>query len=308
MRLGGNIYEIPNRSKSPIKYFNSLKNIVKKNNYNIIHAHGNSGTLLLDIYASKLGGANIRISHCHNSTCTHKFIHKITKSGLNKNATTLLACSNVAGKWLYDKDFEIINNGIEFEKFSFNEEVRKKYRDEMGLSEYFVLGHVGHISYQKNHEFLLEIFKEILKINPKSKLVLIGDGILRTEIENKIRKLKIENDVILMGKRSDISNILCMMDIFIFPSRFEGLPVALLEAQATGLQCITSTAVTEEANVLGNVKYLNLEESPEIWANKILECNKNYPRNYALEIFKKSKFNIDNEVKKLEELYLNGTL
>lgn len=303
---GGDIYNIPIRNKNPLKYLFKLVRIIKKNKYKIIHVHGNSSTIYLEMLAAKLSNVPIRIAHSHNSTCNHKFIHYLLKKPLNKIITNPIACSKLAGNWLYNKEYTIINNGIDIEKFIYNEKIRNEYRKKFDIENRFVIGHIGHFSYQKNHEFLLNIFKEIYKKEPSAILILIGDGKLRKEIEDQIENLKIEKNVILLGKRDDIFNIIQAMDVFLFPSRFEGLPVSLVEVQAAGIQCIVSDAITKECNITGKVKYISLKKDKVYWAEEVVKLNKYYIRNDVKDKLLKSNFNIKNEVKKLEEIYLSN--
>lgn len=302
---GGKVYNVPCRKKNVFKYVQKLKDIIRENNYKIIHAHGNSGTLYIDIHTAKLAGAPIRIAHSHNSTCNHKLAHSILKAPLNREITHAFACSKLAGDWLYNKKYTILNNGIEIDKFLFNNDIRNEYRKKMGLENEFVIGHIGHFSYQKNHDFLLDIFFEVHKIIKNSKLILIGDGALRKSIEEKITSLELKESVQILGKRNDVEKLIQAMDVFVFPSRFEGLPVVLVETQTSGIQCIASDVITRESNITGKVEYINLKKEAKFWAEKIIKYNLNYKRDDVLDSILSSKFNIKNETKKLEEFYLS---
>lgn len=304
--FGGKIYKLPSRKKQTLKYLLELRKIIRINGYKIVHAHGNSGTLFLDIHLAKKMGVPVRIAHSHNSTCKHKFIHKILKNKLNKETTHPIACSKLAGDWLFNKEYTIINNGVDIQKFKFNNEIRKEYRDKLNLSNNFVIGHIGHFSYQKNHEYLLEIFKEVYNMNSNARLLLIGDGILRSSIEEKIKNLKLEKVVVLLGKRNDTDKLIQAMDLFVFPSRFEGLPVVLIETQVAGLKSIVSDNITKECKITDKIKYLSLEDDVNVWKNEVLKCNKVYNREDIIDLMDNSQFNIKNEVKKLEDMYLKN--
>lgn len=305
-KLGGNIYILPSRKKRLFKYIKSLKSLVKENNYKVVHVHGNSGTLYFDIHALKQVGVPVRIAHSHNSTCTYKIIHRLLKKPLSRETTHPIACSKLAGDWLFTKDYTVLNNGIDIEKFKFNNEVRDKYRREMDLEDKYVIGHVGNFLYQKNHEYLLKVFKEVINRNPKAVLMLVGDGKLEAEIKSLINRLGIQDSVLMLGKRSDTAELMQAMDVFVFPSRFEGLPVVLVEAQSAGLKCIISNAITKECQITGEVEYLDLSEEIDKWVDKILMIKSGYQRNIAFEKVRKSKFNIKNETKKLEEIYISN--
>ncbi len=159
----------------------------------------------------------------------------------------------------------VIPNAIDTKKYFYDGDKRNRKRFELGLQDYFVVGHIGRFHPQKNHKFLLEIFKCIKEKQEKSKLVLVGDGPLRSQIENQIQKLGIEDSVMLLGSRSDVPEILQAMDVLVFPSLYEGLPGVVLEAQAAGLPCIVSDTVTEEVAITNLVKYLSLKREPYYW-------------------------------------------
>lgn len=302
--LGGKVFKMPSRKKRTIKYIKSLKKLVEINKYKIVHVHGNSGTLYLDIHALKSVGVPVRIAHSHNSTCNYKFIHKLLKTSLNKEITDAIACSNLAGDWLYNREYIIINNGIDIRKFVFNKNIRNEYRRKMNLQNKFVIGHIGHFSYQKNHDFLLRTFKEVYDRNKSAVLMLVGDGKLRQDIEKKIDDFSLKESVIILGKRNDVAELMQAMDVFLLPSRFEGLPVVLVEAQTSGLKCIVSDSITKECQITGRVKYLSLYEDVNCWISEILKYNKNYNRDNVEEMIINSNYNIKNEVKKLEQIYL----
>ena len=187
--LGGQIYDVPSRDKKPLSYVKAVKNIIRNNKYKIVHIHGNSGTVYLDVHIAKIEKVPVRIVHSHNSTCSHKIIHKLLKPLLNREMTHGFACSELAGNWLFNKKYTVLNNGIDIEKFIFNNNLRDEYRKKLNLENKFILGHIGHFSYQKNHNYLLDVFNEVHKKNNNAHLVLVGDGKLRSEIEKKIEDL-----------------------------------------------------------------------------------------------------------------------
>lgn len=303
LTLGGKIYNVPSRKKNIISYMLAIKKIIKNNKYKIVHMHGNSATLYLEILAAKLAKSKFRIAHCHNSTCTYKIIHYMLKKRLNKDITHAFACSKLAGEWLYNRKFYILNNGIDIEKFKYNEDIRSEYRKQLGLDKYFVIGHIGHFSYQKNHEFLLDVFSRVYSENSKARLLLIGEGELESEVQSKINSLGLQDVVMRLGKRNDNNKLLQAMDVFVLPSRFEGLPVVLVEAQTAGLFCVVSDVITEEAKLTEHIKYLSLDDSIDKWSYEI-NSRKNYKRNDSYYLLQKSKFNVKNEAKRLEEFYL----
>ncbi len=212
------------------------------------------------------------------------------------------ACSTEAGIYLFGKKrkFEFIPNAIDLEKFEYNEQTRKEIRKELDLEGKLVIGNVGRFNLQKNHSFLLDIFNEIVKKNKDSILLLIGTGELEENIKQKIKELKLEKRVKLLGVRKDVNKLYQAMDIFLMPSLFEGLPLTGVEAQASKLKCYFADTITKEVIISNNVKFLSLKLTPEQWADKIVQDAK-YERN-NVEILNQD-FNIKILAKNMEEKY-----
>lgn len=272
--FGSHIYKISGRNSKPWSYVNRLAKLIRENNYDIVHAHGNSCTLTLEMYAAKTGGVKVRIPHSHNSTCKHKIVHKLLRRPFDSCYTQAFACGEKAGDWLYGTEaFEIINNGIEISNYKYNVGIRQKYREKYKLNEKMVIGHVGNFNYQKNHEYLIEIFAELFKSDRNYRLMLIGDGELKPNIEKQVKDLGLSGAVIFIGKTLDVHQFLQAMDMMVMPSRFEGLPLTLVEAQSACLSCFVSDIVSKEAAITDLVKFISLEKSPKEWANIINESN-----------------------------------
>ena len=244
--LGGKIFSIPSRNQGVLKNHYALNRFFKRNpKYRIVHQHLSSLSYIEPLKIASRYGVPIRILHSHSTreggSILHKYIHNVNKLSVKKYATHYFACSDLAAKWIIGKkqynakEFTIINNGIETENFIYNTNIRKSMRDKLGIGDKFVVGHIGNFVYPKNHVFLIDIFKVIHQKDIKSILILVGDGKLRNEIEEKIINEGLKDSVILTGVRKDIPNLLQAMDVFIMPSFYEGLPVTLVEAQAAGL-------------------------------------------------------------------------
>lgn len=266
-KLGGRIYYIPALQKiGQVAYVKKLDNFLKQHTeYKIIHSHLNQVTGLILERAKKFN-IPVRIAHSHNSGFPKNIIKRIYKNYLGSkildNATLLLGCSDKANKWLYKDQSNkalIINNGVEIYKFKYNDEKRKKIRKELNIKENeIVIGHVGRFSSQKNHKFLIKIFKKYSEKNENARLLLVGDGKLKKQIEKMIKKYDIDQKVIMTGNRNDISQIYQAIDLFVFPSLYEGLPLVLIEAQISGLSILASSTITNMVDVTGNVKFLNI--------------------------------------------------
>lgn len=296
------IKDFPNRKKHILRYILKLYQIIKQNHYDIVHVHGNSCTMAFDLLASYLAGCHIRVAHSHNTSCDHQRIHTLLRPLFDFLCTERFACSEEAGKWLFhSKKFDIIPNGISFKQFKFLEEERKVIRNDWKIRENEILiGHIGVFNYQKNHVFLIDVFLECLKKNPNCKLLLVGEGPEKENIFRYVKKRGIEKKVIFKGSSNQIPELLSAMDVFVFPSRFEGLGMVLIEAQAVGLPCVVSDVVPRVTQITKYVKYCSLEEKPCRWAQYILEIEKQTNKPLL-----KSHINYDIEIleKKLEDKY-----
>lgn len=308
---GSNVYHVVPKKKGYIKNRKRTKEIIRTGGYDIVHCHQDYHGADTVKMAKKLGVKNI-IAHSHLAFVPETFIKKIRRNiqtrVLVKNATHFCACSKDAAKWLYgnkhkDKQINIINNAIDVEKFAYNEIVREKLRRELGIGNKFVVGNVGRFTYQKNHEYLLQVFNEVLKIKQDAILFLVGYGELEQEIKKQAKNLGIVDNVIYLGERKDVNKILQAMDVFVFPSRFEGLGIVVLEALASGLGCVVSNKVPEDVVICDKVKMLSLEDDVNVWAETVIGLSKcdRVSEISALEI---NGYNIKNESKKLEEFYI----
>lgn len=271
---GAHFWIIPNRDKNLYTYIKKLTQLINENRYEIVHVHGNSGMIFPELIAAKLGGAKVRIAHSHNTMCNHPILEPLVRPIFEHYYTHAIACSKEAGKWMFkNKPFKVVNNGIDTSKMAFSKDCRQRIRNELGISENtVVIGHIGSFNYQKNHKRLVDIYQAILQKNNNTKLLLIGNGNTRAEIEKIVRQNNLLDHVIFYGQSDNISSLLSAMDVFVLPSHFEGFGIVLLEAQACGLNCIASSKVPQEANVADAVEYISLEETNENWANKCLKA------------------------------------
>lgn len=301
--LGGNCMKMPVFSvKNYKKIKKEIINLFKNNKYDIVHCHMANAAFLYFKIAKKYG-VKVRILHSHQASAADKFLHKIRNYPLlvigKKRATNFVACSNLAGEFLFkNKTYKVINNAINTSKFSYSDDYRSEIRDRYNIdNDTIVFGHIGRFCNQKNQLFLLRIFSEFIKNkdNKKYKLMLVGDGELRVEIEKSISKYNINDYVILTGAINDTSKIYSALDLFILPSLYEGLPVVGVEAQYNGLKVLTSSNVTKELNFSGNVEYYEL--SDEIWVNTL---NKAKIERFNVD---NPDYNIDLQVKLLVEYY-----
>lgn len=293
------------------RYAKNLIRLIKKNNYIIVHAHGSSNTMGIELSAAKRAGCMIRVAHSHNTTCTNKLLNLILKHRFNSSYTHAVACGEEAGKWLFkNKPFIISKNGIDADEFRYNESARVSCRNQLNLSENdIVLANVSMFTEAKNHKFLLEIFYSLCKTHKNYKLLLIGSGPLEHYVRDRIAELGLEQDVILLGAINNVQDWLNAIDIIVMPSLYEGFPLSLVEEQANGLRCVVSDTITRDVNLSGNVSFLPLNII-EKWQSSILQNSIAYDRamasNSAILMIEKLGYDCRVAAKEIESMYNNA--
>lgn len=305
-KLGCRIVRFPNRKKNTLQYIRKLEKLMQNQSYDVVHVHGNSSTMSLELYYAKKMGIKKRIAHCHNTLCLHPYINRMMMPVFNNTYTDGIACSALAGTWLFGAgNFQILHNAIDVDKFLYNEEIRNQYRKKLNIDENTVLlGHVGNMNEQKNHEFLLKLFTCFVK-KKNADLVLLGDGLLRSNLQRLAQELDIYEHVHFLGIRDDVSCWMQAMDVFVFPSLWEGLPLVLMEAQAAGLPCLISNRITKEVDCSGIIVYQGLDDGPEAWALKLEQIIKEKMVRDAInaENVRISGYDIQRESRKLLDIY-----
>lgn len=316
---GYNVYKLEGVwLRKPTDYFNYFKKIdeffLNHHDYKVVHLHSSSKNFYV-LKSAKKYGIPVRIAHSHNIGFQSKnkmqiMIGNLCKPLLKKYATDYFACAYLAGEWLFGKKavkdgkVKVIHNAVEYEKFKFNEEKRIEIRNRLNINEKIVIGNVGRFSEQKNHEFLIDIFSEIHKMNKMSTLMLIGKGEKEELIRKKVKNLGLEDDVIFMGFCDNVNELMWAMDIFLMPSLHEGLPVVGIEAQAAGLPCFMSKyVITDEVKITGLVSFVELKQSPKEWAEKILNSDLN--RKDTKAEIEQAGYLIMDTAKELENFYRN---
>jgi len=310
--LGGRIFKLPPYEDGLIRNLRAFRKIVNENNYKIVHCHMNTLSIFW-LREAKKAGVPIRIAHSHSTASKGEFIRNIIKFSLRPfskiYANQYCACSLYAGQWLYGSNFynsgkvNYVKNAIDTDKFFYSEINRNMIREELNLNGKFVIGHIGRFVYAKNHEFLVNIFIEICKLHSNSILLLIGDGPKKEKIENLIKKKKMHDKVIFTGLRTDIPKIMHAMDCFILPSRYEGLPIVVIEAQTSGLPCFISDKISPEIFITKQCIKINLDTSPESWAKCIMYNMESYKRASFIDEISTKGYNIKFEFETLEKLY-----
>lgn len=310
--LGGKIILIPPYQK-PFKYHKELKRVLKNGNYKIVHSHISTMSFF-SLWAAKSAKVPVRIAHAHSTTNKQEKKKNLMKQVLRPFskvfATDYFCCSELAGRWLFgNKTYDqgkvyLLNNAIDVDKFKYDEKIRKAKRKELKIKDKdLVIGHIGRFVQQKNHSFLIDIFNEVHKQNKNTVLLLAGEGPLKEEIENKVKELGLEKNVMFLGQRNDANELYQTMNAFVLPSLYEGLPVVGVEAQAAGLPCFFSTDMTKETKVLQTSKFISLTHTPQYWAKEMLKQLNSYTRVDTEKEITANSFNIKIEVTKLEQQY-----
>lgn len=327
--LGGKIHRLSNISLTNLHGYQKSLDLFFKNHpeYQIVHTHLNALSVFV-LKAAKNNNIPVRISHSHTSLyhvnvnpfskkrSSINFIIKFLaqnyfKFGNRKYATYFFACGKQAGEWLYGKKniskVKIINNAIETSKFIYNKSIARVYKNKLNVRDHLVIGHVGNFVPEKNHGFILSVFKEIKKLDKKAILILVGGG-NKTPMETLAKNMNLEDSIQFLGVRDDVAHILQAIDVFIFPSTNEGLPVTLIEAQAAGLKIIASSGVSNEIDITGLVNFMSLEQLPKYWAELAVK-SKNYNRINTEHLIVAGNYDIYSNALMLQEFYnTNNTL
>lgn len=306
LSLGGKIYYVPAKSKHPVKSFWSLRKIVKENKYDYVIRVNEHALATIDLLAAKTGGAKVLAMRSSNTAsdsklkdCLHKLFRPLTITIPNvRFAPSTEAAEYTFGRnCIINRKARLVHNGVDLNFYRFNRESRNKVREEFGIAdEEIVIGHIGRFNTQKNHLMLVDIFNEFQKSHSNSKLLLVGIGTLQESIRKKVISNKIEDKVIFANLRNDIPDVLSAMDVFVFPSFFEGMPNTVIEAQATGLPCVISNTITRESNITDLVSFVPLDVDLKIWISEIESAVKK-DRTDTKSSFIEHKYDIDSVVK-----------
>lgn len=307
---------VPNRFLHPFRYKRILRHSMLTGHYDALWANL---CTLSDISVLKIARPFIprRIVHSHNSenmgNYINKVLHAVHKLQLEKCATDFFACSEQAAAFMFDgvvssiKDVVIVPNAIDVDRFTFNEEVRNEKRALLGWQNCFVIGNVGRFHSQKNHHFIIQVFKKVIDREPHARLLLIGEGGLRDSVENEIKSCGIEDVVSILNPVMDVEKMYSAMDVFLFPSLYEGLGLAAIEAQTSGLPCLLSDTIPSVCRISNKTKFMSLKKSADEWADALIDLYDRYAdsdRSFDCENARKHGYNIRIEVKKMYNLFL----
>lgn len=315
--LGGRKYAINvNANNTFVRIQKEAKAFYKflcEHEYKIIHVHYTTPLRAPYLLSAKKAGVPVRIYHSHSAKVSGKskvklLIYNYYRKRISKWATDWFACSEVAAEWMYEKQLiksgkvYVVYNGIDTKRFSYNSSVRERIRKQMNLEDSFVVMHTGRFLPQKNHIFIIDVFKEIVKKEPNAKLFLLGTGDLLNEVQDKVQKFGLEDKVYFLGVKKNVEDYLSAADCYIMPSLYEGLPVAVVEAECSGLPCILSTNITREVALTENVEFLSLNETIDTWANAVIRRVGMYRDNNAEKIVEKG-YDVESVSRKLQNFY-----
>lgn len=308
---GSEFFQLPNKSKSFGTYVLQLIKICRTGNYDVIHVHGSSSTMSLELLCAKIANIPNRVAHSHNSRCQHPILNKILNPFLMKLSTNRVACSYLAGEWLFGAaNFEVVHNAFDIDKFAYDCQMQINEKNLQGINQDCLsFAMVGNLVDQKNPEFALMMLNEISQ-RVNFKMFFIGDGPLKNKLLKMVEEMKLEKQVEFLGVCDDIQNKLQMIDVFLMPSIYEGLGISALEAQASGCICLLSENIPEETRFSQYTKYLSIsdcgewiEAIDEICSNDLLSVSSRQQRSLDARIELKKKYSIENAIKQLERIY-----
>ena len=307
LEAGGHIYHVPLLNPFSPGYYKALNSFFAEHHYNIVHSHLDCLSAY-PLRAAEKHGTRTRIAHAHSSDQDHnlKYLIKVySKYQIPRYATDFFASSKQAGEWMFpEQRFQVMKNAIDARQYIYNPETEQRMKKKFGLQDKFVIGHVGRFDPPKNHSFLIDVFQGVQTIEKNAVLLLIGTGKDQEKIKEKVKKLDLQEKVLFLGSRSDVSQILQALDVFVFPSLYEGFGIAAVEAQAAGLPCILSDRVPRECKLTENVEILSLDLSAREWAERIIRYKGKQKKN-QFDVICNAGYDIEENAKQLESFYLS---
>ena len=316
LAMGGRVFHTVDARRHPLAFRRELLKILTEESYDAVHVNMLSAANIVPLITAKAANIPVIAAHSHNSSTpgfARNVLHRINKGLIPRYANTYFACSEVAGQWLFSErilkgnHFHLIHNALDMSRFLFQERVRGEMREKLGVEGKFVLGHVGRFEEQKNHLFLIEVFKEVAAAEETAVLLLIGEGELEGQVRQKVDEYNLRERVKFLGIRRDVNKLWMAMDVFVFPSLFEGLPIVALEAQASGIPSVLSDTITAEVKLTDRVEFISLEAAKETWRDVILS-HKNESRSeedngLIRRQFREAGYDIEQEAQTLLSCY-----
>ncbi len=303
-KLGGKLYKIPFITQcGPFAYANNLDKFFKEHpEYKIVHSHMDKFSGIV-MKCAKKHNVPVRIAHSHNTANEGNFIYHIVKDYygkmVNPNCTHRFACSDEAAKWMFKDKADsalIVKNGVDLSRFAFKDTTDK---------DKFTICCVARFTQQKNHSFLIDVFKKICDKKQNARLLLAGSGPLKKQTEQKAESLGLKDKVEFLGDVSDVPSLLYKSDVFCLPSLFEGLGIVFIEAQSCGVKCVASDNVPKEAKVSDDISFLSLDKGAQFWADYILNLDVSSKKDNSQSVRQRG-YDIANTAKILEDFYIEN--
>ena len=318
-RYGSRLMEITTL-KHPLKQFLQVKELIRREQYDIVYLNVSTSMDMPAAFAAKACHVSRRILHSHSggNDCESPLkkmifdlLQRVCRAVFYRAGNEFCACSVKAGYWMFPRrivrseKFQVIYNAVDRERFRFRPEIRSRMREELGIKGRFAVGHVGNFCYQKNHTYLIRIFKALHEKRPDAVLLLVGQGIRFEDVKRQVKEEGLSDAVRFLGRREDVDRVLQAMDVFLLPSHFEGLPTVGIEAQCTGLPCVISDSVTEETRISDRCSFISLKESPEHWADEVIRMGE-LDRGNAVFHENAVNYDLEEQKKSLNRLISGG--
>lgn len=318
-KRGVHFYELSGRQNDIFRNYSIFRKLLEQQRYDVVHLNLFHGLSLVYAQIARQAGVPVRIAHSHNTalrkSCTRKLkmcLHEWGKIRYGMDCTEQWACAEAAARFLFpeallrERRVQFIPNGVDADRFCFEENIRGQVRRELEVEGSLVVGCIGRLCYQKNQSFLLDIFHRLLSREPNSRLLLVGEGDMGQELRQKAEKLGIDHKVVFYGPSRHVERLLWAMDIFVMPSRFEGLPVTSIEAQASGIPCLFSDAITQECRIGGRTRFLPLSLPASVWADAILQERDCGNRREGALAVRRAGFDVADVAHWIERFYLRS--
>ncbi len=310
--INASFYTVPRYSRTPLKFIKFMRRFCAEKYYDIIHCHASTAMLVMYALPFYLWDKTLILYHSHLSSNNISFLHCMMRFLVCKISTKYIAVSKMAGIYMYGKKginsnrFCLLKNGICYENYLFSKSSRDFIRNKLGISEdEFVIGNIGRFEKQKNHKYIIDVFKKFYETNRNAKLILIGDGSLKKQIQQKTIEFDISDAVLFLPNTKEVCKYYSAMDVFLFPSKYEGLGIVAVEAQISGLPVIASTKVPIEADISPLFHALSLDEKKEAWVDQIYSVMRNRRESLPRDLFEASGYSIDKSIQQLKDIYVN---
>lgn len=297
------VYILPNRKKKTLQYIKELRKIAEGKYYDVIHIHGNSALMSIELFAVKNCKNTVIITHNHNTKSEYPLLDKLLRSYFQNNVSYAFAASRESGAWLYGNyPFKVIENGLDMDSLQYSTDSRKEIRRKYQIGDETLLLNIGRYNFQKNKKFVIDSFREYLQFDASAKLMMIGEGSGRKEIEEYVKELRMNQSVIFVYKTNNIEKYYSAADIFTFPTKWEALGMVIVEAQVAGLPSLIGNTVPMVTEVSDRSFYFDISDEKK-WAQKLYQIKKMKIDHESQYDVRMDQFNIKNNAQELKKIY-----